>query len=75
MGDAQMSSFTINIALGMDSCIDVYDEIKALSHQAEKNIADVFAIIGKLKKTTVPMMPECKGNAKYKSFMKLISYI
>ena len=63
-----MSSFTINIAMGMDSCIDVYDEIKILSHQAEKNIADAFGVIGKLKKTTVPMMPECKGNTNYNYF-------
>lgn len=47
----------------MDSEIEVDDEIKALVHQAEKNVASVFKIIGKLKKSKIPAMPECKSKS------------
>ena len=58
---AQMTSYTVNVALGLDSDIDAYDEIKILLQQVEKNTANVFLVVEKLKKATIPTTTECKG--------------
>lgn len=58
---AQMNSYTVNIAFGLDIGIDANDKLKDIISKAEKDVAKALLIMEKFKKINPPQMKECDG--------------